>query len=102
MYKENPDAVRFYSNIAPTENLFQEVIEKLAFRYINLKQYNNAIQLLRTLTERTASPEKVLTIYKEVLLMIPLNDRITLPVSEIRYVFTKYVQWKSFISYPLM
>jgi len=100
VYKENPDAVRFYSNIAPTENLFQEVIEKLAFRYINLKQYNNAIQLLRTLTERTASPEKVLTIYKEVLLMIPLNDRITLPVSEIRYVLEKYVQWKSFYKLP--
>jgi hypothetical protein len=49
--------------------------------------------LLRVLSERTASPEKVLTIYKEVLLMIPLNDRITLPVPEIRYVLEKYVQW---------
>jgi tetratricopeptide (TPR) repeat protein len=100
VFKENPDAVKFYSNIAPTENLFQEVIEKLAFRYINLKQYNNAIRLLRTLTERTASPEKVLTIYKEVLLMIPLNDRITLPVSEIRYVLEKYVQWITFYKLP--
>jgi tetratricopeptide (TPR) repeat protein len=100
VYKENPEAVKFYSNIAPTENLFQEVIEKLAFRYINLKQYLNAIKLLRTLTERTASPEKVLSIYKEVLLMIPLNDRITLPVSEIRYVLEKYVQWRTFYKLP--
>lgn len=100
VFKDNAEAVKFYSNIAPTENLFQEVIEKLAFRYINLKQYNNAIKLLRTLSERTASPEKVLTIYKEVLLMIPLNDRITLPVSEIRYVLEKYVQWISFYKLP--
>lgn len=100
VFKENPDPVKFYSNIAPTENLFQEVIEKLAFRYINLKQYNNAIRLLRTLTERTASPEKVLSIYKEVLLMIPLNDRVTLPVNEIRYVLEKYVQWRTFYKLP--
>ena len=93
VYKENPDGVRFYSNIAPSESVFQEVIEKLAFRYITIKQYSNAIVLLRVLSERTASPEKVLTIYKEVLLMIPLNDRISLPVTEIRYVLEKYVQW---------
>ena len=96
VYKVSDGAVKFYSNIAPTENLFQEVIEKLAFRYINLKQYGDAIKLLRTLTERTSSPEKVLSIYKEVLLMIPLNDRVTLPVSEIRYVLEKFVQWKNF------
>ncbi|MDH4467108.1 MAG: hypothetical protein QE271_03550 [Bacteriovoracaceae bacterium] len=93
VYKKDPDGVRFYSNIAPSESVFQEVIEKLAFRYISIKEYSNAIVLLRVLSERTASPEKVLTIYKEVLLMIPLNDRITLPVNEIRYVLEKYVQW---------
>jgi TolA-binding protein len=96
VYPDGGEPVVFYSNIAPTENLFQETIEKLAFRYINLKQYGNAIKLLRTLSERTASPEKVLTIYKEVLLMIPLNDRVSLPSSEIRYVFEKYIQWITF------
>lgn len=100
VFKTGVDAVKFYSNIAPTENLFQEVIEKLAFRYINLKQYNDAIKLLRTLSERTSSPDKALSIYKEVLLMIPLNDRVNLPVSEIRFVLEKYVQWRTFYKLP--
>jgi hypothetical protein len=100
VYKKDAvhDAVKFYSDIAPSESLFREVMEKLAFRYINLKRYDEAIKILRTLSERTPSPEQVINIYKEVLLMIPLNDRVELPVEEIRYVLEKYLQWSNFFT----
>ncbi|PWU19022.1 MAG: hypothetical protein C5B49_06410 [Bdellovibrio sp.] len=90
VYKTNPDPVGFYSRIAPTESLFQETIEKLAYRYIFLKNYSSAIRLLRTLSERTADPQKVVNVYHEVLLMIPVNDRIDLPVEEMQFVLEKY------------
>lgn len=98
--KVKHDPVGYYSSIAPTENMFQEVMEKLALRYINLKKYSEAIVLLRVMADRTSSPEKVLTLYKEVLLMIPINERVTLPVQEIRHLLTRYVQWKHFYRLP--
>ena len=93
VYKINPDPVAFYSRVAPTEVLFQETIEKLAYRYIFLKQYNSAIKLLRTLSERTADAQKIMNIYHEVLQMIPINDRIDVPVEEIHFVLDKYNYW---------
>lgn len=96
VYTKNAEPVRYYSNIAPSENMFQEVIEKLAFRYISKKKYNEAVSLLRVLSERKSSPEKVLNIYKEVLLMIPLDKRVYIPVPEIRYVLEKYLNFNNY------
>jgi TolA-binding protein len=93
VYKTDPDPVAYYSRIAPTEALFQEAIEKLAYRYIFLKQYNFAIKLLRTLSERTADSQKIMNIYHEVLMLIPLEDRIKIPVAEIQFVMEKYNYW---------
>ncbi len=98
VYKKNAKPVSYYSAIAPTENLFQEVIEKLSYRYIHQKKYNDAVKLLRTLSERNSSPEKVLNIYKEVLLMIPLNRRVDVPISEIEYVIGRYLQFNNFFN----
>jgi hypothetical protein len=93
VHKVNPDPVSYYSRIAPTEVLFQEAIEKLAYRYIFLKQYNHSIRLLRTLSERTADPQKVVNIYHEVLLLIPPADRVNIPIEEVRYVLEKFSDW---------
>ena len=93
--KVNPDPVAYYSRVAPTETLFQETIEKLAFRYIFLKQYGNAIRLMRTLAERIADPQKIMSIYHEVLLMIPVQDRLDVPASEIRFVLDKFSYWST-------
>jgi tetratricopeptide (TPR) repeat protein len=93
VYKVNPDPVAYYSRVAPTEVLFQETIEKLAYRYIFLKNYSFAIKLLRTLSERTADAQKIMNIYHDVLLMIPLEDRTGLPVDEIQFVLEKYDYW---------
>ena len=95
VYKNGGDPVAFYSRIAPTEVQFQETIEKLAYRYIFLRKYNFAIKLLRTLSERTADAQKIMNIYHEVLQMIPIADRIDVPVQEIQFVFEKYNYWST-------
>jgi hypothetical protein len=86
----------YYAKLAPSEILYQEVIEKLAFRYINIKKYQSAIRLLRVLSERTVDPEKVINIYQEVLTIIPLDERINIEVKEIRFVLEKFYMWFSF------
>lgn len=93
--KENPDPVTYYAQIASTEALFQETIEKLAYRYIFLKSYPQAIKLLRVLSERISDPQKVMNIYQEVLTGIPVVERIDLPVSEMAYVLDKYNDWST-------
>ncbi len=93
VYPKNPHPVAYYSKIAPTEDLFQETIEKLAYRYIFLRQYNFAIDLLRTLCERLHDPQRIVNIYSEVLRRIPLNARVNIPVSEMRFVIEKYNYW---------
>ncbi len=98
VFKKNAKPIKYYSEIAPSENLFQEVIEKLSYRYIHQKKYNEAVKLLRTLSERNSNPEKVLNIYKEVLLMIPLDKRVDIPISEIEFVISRYLQFNNFFS----
>lgn len=97
VYKKDADPVAFYSRVAPTESLFQETVEKLAYRYIFLKKEKEALILLRTLCERIQDPQKVLNIYQEVLLLIPPQNRLEIPFSEINYVIGKFVQWKNFL-----
>ncbi|MBK7963311.1 MAG: hypothetical protein IPK04_20255 [Bdellovibrionales bacterium] len=97
VYKKDADPVSFYSRVAPTEALFQETVEKLAYRYIFLKKEKEALILLRTLCERIQDPQKVLNIYQEVLLLIPPQNRLEIPFSEINYVIGKFVQWKNFL-----
>jgi len=97
VYKgENADPVGYYNRVAPTEVLFQEVMEKLAFRYIFLKKYNFAVKLLRTLSERLADPQKVMNIYQEVLVMIPLVQRVNIPFQEMQFVLEKFNHWASY------
>ncbi len=98
VYKEDAQPVEFYSRIAPTEVLFQEAIEKLAYRYIFLKKYNFAVKILRALSERVSEPQKIMNIYQEVLLMIPLTDRVNIPTSEMQFVLEKFNDWSSYYS----
>ncbi|MBN2693610.1 hypothetical protein JXR93_03020 [bacterium] len=86
----------YYAKIAPTEALYQEVIEKLAFRYIDVKKYNKAITLLRVLSERTADPEKIINIYQNVLTIIPLSERVNIQVDEIKFVLERFYMWFSY------
>jgi len=95
VFKTDADPVGYYSRVAPSEILFQETIEKLAYRYIFLKKYNFAIKLLRSLSERTSDAQKIMNIYHEVLLMIPIQDRIDVPVAEIQFVLEKYNYWST-------
>jgi tetratricopeptide (TPR) repeat protein len=95
VYKDNADPVAYYSRISPTETLFQETIEKLSFRYIFLKRYTLAINLLRVLSERIADPQKVMNIYQEVLVSIPVEQRLDVPVQEMGYVLDKYNDWSN-------
>ncbi len=96
VYKKDPDPVGYYSRICPTEFLFQDVIQKLSFRYIFLKEYQTAIKLLRVLAERIPDPETVVNIYKEVLLGIPLEKRVEIPVIEMTYLLEHYKAWIAF------
>jgi tetratricopeptide (TPR) repeat protein len=100
VFKKNADPVGYYGKIAPTESLFQETIEKLAYRYIFLKNETQAMKLLRVLSERVSDPQKIVNIYQEVLLMIPLNDRIEVPFQEMQFVLSKYDQWISYFEVP--
>ncbi len=96
VFPDHKNPVQYYAQLAPTEILFQEVIEKLAFRQINLKKYQSAINLLRALSERTRDPEKVVNIYQEVLTMVPLHKRLDIKVDEISYVLEKFNIWFSY------
>jgi TolA-binding protein len=101
VYKKDPDPIGYYSRIIPTEALFQETIEKLAFRYIFLKNELQAMKLLRNLSERVADPQKVVNTYREVLSIIPSMERIEVPASEMRYVLQKYSAWIQNFEVPL-
>jgi tetratricopeptide (TPR) repeat protein len=96
VFEKNPDPTNYYSKLAPSEILYQEVIEKLTIRYIGQKRYDVAIRLLRTLGERTADPEKTINIYRDVLKLIPMVDRVKIPVGEFQYVLEKFNLWSSF------
>lgn len=93
VYKKDPDPIGYYSKIIPSEVLFQETIEKLAFRYIFLKNEIQAMKLLRNLSERTQDPQKVVNTYREVLSIIPPNERIDVPSQEMKFVLDKYTAW---------
>src|SRR5690606_12147891 len=58
-----------------------------------------AVKLLRTLSERVADPERVMNIYHEVLVQIPLDERSKIPPTEMRYVLEKYNDWISFYEF---
>lgn len=100
VFDKNPEPISYYSKLAPTEVHFQEVMEKLSVRYINMKKYDEAIKLLRATSERTADPQKIITIYQQVLVMIPIKDRIHIPVSEIKFVLDKFNIWSSYFEVP--
>ncbi len=93
VFKNEPDPIGYYSKIIPTEALFQETIEKLAYRYIFLKNELQAMKLLRNLSERTADPQKVVNTYREVLSIVPPSERIEVPPQEMRFVLMKYSAW---------
>jgi tetratricopeptide (TPR) repeat protein len=90
------DPVKYFSSLAPSESIFQEVMEKLAFRYIYLKQYEFSIKLLRTLTQRMSDAQKILVIYYDVLRAIPLEARLEVSPEEMRYVLERLNAWQSY------
>ncbi|MBC7385292.1 MAG: hypothetical protein H7301_03895 [Cryobacterium sp.] len=96
VFPNDPKPVEYYAALTPTESLFQEVIEKLALRYVYLKKYEYAVRLFRTLSERIADPQKIIEIYREVLLMIPRAERVAIPVPELRFLMERFNQWLSF------
>src|SRR5262249_37682893 len=96
LHAKNGDPVGYYSRIAPSEIHFQEAIEKLAVRYIYVKNYGQAVKLLRTLSERTSDPQRVVNIYREVLMMIPIRSRADIPVQEMAFVLEQYQRWNSY------
>ena len=96
VFKKDAKPVQYYQRIAPTELHFQEVMEKLAMRYIYLKNYEASVGLLRSLSERTADTQKIINIYRQVLTMIPVKDRAEIPVAEMRFLLEKYNLWSSF------
>lgn len=100
VYQDGGDPLGYYSRIAPNEILFYEVVEKLAFRLVSIKKYDRAISLLRTLSEMTIDPQKVINTYKDVLLVIPLEKRATIPPRELRYVLAKYSEWTNYYELP--
>lgn len=100
VYKKNPDPIGYYNKVAPTEALFQETIEKLAYRYIFLKNETQAMGLLRVLSERVADPQKIINFYQEVLLMIPPMERIEVPHQEMQFVLSKYNDWINYFEIP--
>jgi tetratricopeptide (TPR) repeat protein len=96
LYGSGGDPVGYYARIAPSELLFQEVIEKLSVRYLYQKEFAQAVKLLRVLGERTADPRRVVAIYREVLGRIPVSERATLPLSELRFILGEYRRWLAF------
>ena len=99
--KDSEEApLKFYSAIAPSEALFQEVIEKLAFRYVFLKDYQKAIRLLRVLAERISDSQKVLDIYREVLSSIPEKKRTDVAPEELEYVLKLFHRWRIVTATP--
>lgn len=92
--------VEYYSRVAPSEVLFQEAMEKLAIRYASLKRFDESIQLLRTIAERTADPQKAVNLYRDVLSLIPLKDRLQIGPEEMRAILVKYNEWISFYEIP--
>ena len=100
LHGKGGEPVVYYSRIAPSEVYYQEVIEKLAVRYIYLKNFEPAVKLLRSLSERTSDPQRVVNIYREVLMMIPLSERAEIPVAEMRFVLDRYFRWSSAFELP--
>jgi tetratricopeptide (TPR) repeat protein len=90
------DPVKYFAKLAPTEVIFQEVLEKLAFRYIYLKNYEFALGLLRTLTKRMSDVQKSLVIYYDVLRTIPVKSRLDISANEMRYVLERLNAWQSY------
>jgi len=96
VYAENPSPANYYSKIAPNEILFYEVLEKLALRYVSLKKYDQAIKLLRILSARTTDPQRVVNMYRDVLLATPLQDRLDITPGEMRHVLERLNKWLAY------
>jgi tetratricopeptide (TPR) repeat protein len=100
VFDKDPRPIEYYSSFVPTEKLFQDTIEKLAFRYVSLSKFDTAIVLFRKLSERIASPEKVINIYRDVLSRIPIEQRAYFPLEEVQYVMLKFNEWRSYFNPP--
>ncbi len=96
VYVDSPNPATYYSRIAPNEILFYEVLEKLAQRYITLKKYDQAIKLIRVLTARTNDPQKVVNMYRDVLLATPIQDRLDITPGEMRHVLERLNKWLTY------
>ncbi len=95
VYKKKADPLKYYSDIAPTEELFIFAIEKLSARYIFIERYAEAVELLRVLSESMSDPQKIVNIYKDALRLVPLNQRVHLPPDEVQFVIDKFVDWRA-------
>lgn len=97
---KDPDPVGYYSRLAPNEIMFQEVIEKLAFRYISLKRYEESIRLIRALSVRTVEPQKVVQMFRDILSSVPLQERVRIPPEEIRFLLERLNEWLTLYRLP--
>jgi tetratricopeptide (TPR) repeat protein len=86
LHPKGQEALAFYSNLSPNEIYFQEVVEKLAFRYISINEAQVGIRLLRSMSERIREPSKVVKIYLDVLSKLPDSDRYSIEASELEFV----------------
>ncbi len=96
IYGTKADPIKYFSTLSPSEGIFQEVVEKLSFRYIYLKKYEFAIKILRTLTQRMSDAQKILVIYYDVLRAIPLEKRLEVSPEEMRYVLERLNAWQAY------
>jgi hypothetical protein len=95
VFEKDAHPVEYYGRLAPNEPLFREAIEKLAQRYIELKQIPMALDLLRNVAKHTNDPQKALNIYRQVLVLLPRDKRAEFPPEEMRYVLEQYVAWST-------
>jgi len=98
VYKDTSDPVTYYFKISPTESLFQETIEKLSFSLYLSQKIPGRDQAASRAQRTHRRPQKVMTIYQEVLVMIPVEERIDVPVTEMAYVLDKYNDWSNHYS----
>lgn len=88
---KNP--IEYYSKLSTNEQDYFAVLEKLSARYVFLKDYPSALNVIRSLSPLVASAQKVVGLYRTVLGTLPLDQRKTISVDEMKFVLAKWQEW---------